>query len=395
MWGYKEFPWIKTVVQSGVVVRRVKEPIEPFKVPDENAVLWRYMDLAKLLTLLQNKSLFFCRIDKLGDQFEGRWSEKTLGMLRRREHLWIVDEPHQVLIQDRRSVTADKLVFPKKDRNCSAEETIKHWQERIRHPEDSLQYTYANCWYGGEEESAAMWKLYAGEEYGMAIRTSASKLLGSFTEYLPDYFGEVKYVSYDKYAIPIAALPPVFYKRSAFSHEKEVRAIIAPKQRESEETKEENTKSGISCPIDPCHLIEEIVVSPYSPVWFHEVIQNTVNNFGLDTQVRKSVIGYDEPSGGPRIEVFLTVNRLQHYFAFLPSEVSTAPLSCVQIEATSRKDAFIIARKEFKLSEQDPNLEVLTEEEYLEDYKCLPEDFKCIPKLPKGNDQDALGPDIS
>ena len=65
MWGYENIPWIRAATRSGVTVRRVKKPAEPVKVPDEKAELWRYMDLAKLLALLQNKSLFFCRIDKL------------------------------------------------------------------------------------------------------------------------------------------------------------------------------------------------------------------------------------------------------------------------------------------------------------------------------------------
>ena len=43
-----------------------------------------------------------------------------------------------------------------------------------------------------------MWKLFAGERYGVAVRTTAAGLVGSFTEHLPDYLGFVKYLAYDK-----------------------------------------------------------------------------------------------------------------------------------------------------------------------------------------------------
>lgn len=33
--------------------------------------LWRYMDLAKFLALLEDRALYFARADKLGDPFEG------------------------------------------------------------------------------------------------------------------------------------------------------------------------------------------------------------------------------------------------------------------------------------------------------------------------------------
>ena len=38
--------------------------------PDD-AVLWRYMDFTKFVSLLEKSSLFFARADKLEDPFEG------------------------------------------------------------------------------------------------------------------------------------------------------------------------------------------------------------------------------------------------------------------------------------------------------------------------------------
>ncbi|WP_257150127.1 hypothetical protein [Bacillus cereus] len=39
---------------------------------EENAKLWRYMDFAKLVSLLSNQSLYFCKSDEFRDVFEGR-----------------------------------------------------------------------------------------------------------------------------------------------------------------------------------------------------------------------------------------------------------------------------------------------------------------------------------
>jgi hypothetical protein len=39
--------------------------------PPDDAVLWRYMDFTKFVSLLETSALFFCRPDQLGDPFEG------------------------------------------------------------------------------------------------------------------------------------------------------------------------------------------------------------------------------------------------------------------------------------------------------------------------------------
>src|SRR6266478_4615364 len=36
-----------------------------------NTVLWRYMDFAKFVALLEQRAVYFCRADLLGDRFEG------------------------------------------------------------------------------------------------------------------------------------------------------------------------------------------------------------------------------------------------------------------------------------------------------------------------------------
>ena len=71
------------VARSGVERFEVKDPGSMIQIPEGNAVLWRYMDLAKLLALVSDRGLFFSALDTLGDRFEGQWSDRTLELIPR------------------------------------------------------------------------------------------------------------------------------------------------------------------------------------------------------------------------------------------------------------------------------------------------------------------------
>ena len=47
-------------------------------VPSDDAILWRYLDFTKFAALLNSKALYFCRLDCLGDPFEGAMGSKVL-----------------------------------------------------------------------------------------------------------------------------------------------------------------------------------------------------------------------------------------------------------------------------------------------------------------------------
>jgi hypothetical protein len=49
-----------------------------------DAKIWRYVDFAKFLSLIMSESLFFCRIDKLDDPFEGYYTYQDLYIQRER-----------------------------------------------------------------------------------------------------------------------------------------------------------------------------------------------------------------------------------------------------------------------------------------------------------------------
>lgn len=44
--------------------------------------IWRYVDFAKFVDLLERRQLHFARLDQLGDPFEGAPSDGTVALLR-------------------------------------------------------------------------------------------------------------------------------------------------------------------------------------------------------------------------------------------------------------------------------------------------------------------------
>ena len=158
MWRFSQTKWMQDAATPGVQRFDVKDPGNTIEIPDGNAVLWRYMDLAKLLALVSKRSLFFPALDKLGDRFEGRWSNRTLEMIQQRDELWIRDRGDHVIVEDRRH--DQHLEFPRLDPGWSVDETINHWNGALR-TGASRRSTFVNCWYEEAEESEAMWKLFA------------------------------------------------------------------------------------------------------------------------------------------------------------------------------------------------------------------------------------------
>ena len=134
-----------------------------FESPHEDAVLWRYMDFTKFVSLLDAQSLFFSRADRLGDPFEGSYSKANIAL-------------RPALYQ------GTILQF--------AWETLAPFYQAMR------QFTLINCWHEANHESAAMWRLYSRDNDGIAIRTTFNALTQSFTCNDTIFIGKVNYIDY-------------------------------------------------------------------------------------------------------------------------------------------------------------------------------------------------------
>ena len=142
-----------------------------YSIPSDDTVIWRFMDLAKFVSLLKDCALFMTRADKFDDQFEGAVCTEE-----------DEDKYNEAL--------ADYFADISNGRP-----TPKHLVEDIHEGNRLLrQNSYINCWYEGKHESMAMWRLYASgkESKGVSIKTTVGQLkkaIGSWVE-----IGRIEYI---------------------------------------------------------------------------------------------------------------------------------------------------------------------------------------------------------
>ena len=128
-----------------------------------------------------------------------------------------------------------------------------------------------------------MWKIYAGHNEGIAIKTDFASLAASFIGDEPIYIGEVTYIDYNVDVIPDElVLQALLYKRNHFEHEREVRVVKEPKDQSNLPAK------GEYSPVDLSLLIQDVIVSPLSPDWFTALVQSVANKYALQVNVKPS-----------------------------------------------------------------------------------------------------------
>jgi len=140
------------------------------------------------------------------------------------------------------------------------------------------EHTYISCWHNNEYESEAMWRLYSKDvTNAIAIQTTAKQLYLALDREPTIEIGKVRYIDFEK---AFASVNGAFwYKRKAFEHEREVRAIVH---------RHEEPCAGIPFPIDVERLIEGIYISPYAPKWFVSVVQSVVDTYRINKPVHQS-----------------------------------------------------------------------------------------------------------
>ncbi len=241
------------------------------KVPDE-AVLWRYMDLSRFLSLLEDEALHFARSDYMSDRWEGAFG-----------HVNIAERPR--LYGEHYS-----KMFP------TLSVAFKNMKRRI----------YLNCWYESGCESAAMWGLYQADGRGIAVRTTWGDLKASITSSLDIFGGRVKYVDYTTTFIPENSMfAPFMHKRQSFTHEQELRLVYwLDANTGPNETGEVGsggdhipwdapTEFGHKVSVDLDRLVGSIYVAPEAPAWFAELMSSLVKRYGHDWHVQHSDLSSD------------------------------------------------------------------------------------------------------
>lgn len=230
-------------------------PPHPVFIPPQDAdgFIWRYTDLAKLLSVLDRSALFFPRLDKLEDPFEGYYTKSILAF----ERLSFEDLPEEL-----------KGQIPNEQ---AFKNVVGNHRQMHEFAKNQREITFVNSWYCNQHESAAMWSQYLKTSEGIAIRSSYKRLTESLSRYdeYEVHVGMVNYIDYEHEKIPVGnIIAPTIYKRKSFEHERELRAVIWTMEHGKNDWGTGNKLKdvrGLYVPIEVPSLIERIYITPTAP----------------------------------------------------------------------------------------------------------------------------------
>lgn len=355
--SYWDIPELAAAIRPGAFTQGVMS-VPRETVPSGDSILWRFLDFPKLVSVLETRALFFTRADKLEDPFEGAWSDATLQLLRGTVEREVVEYDDYVLLRNRstgqslqlrRPITVpmspeQRQVFDRVAFGCESDSThlsasggllvlhhlptgqrfilqrgdaamgsgdtaiayalgdrdeaIKVARQMVDGARTRSRFTMVNCWYEGDHESDAMWKLYSNTPYGLAIRTDMRALVGSFVGRYPNAIARVQYIPYTDEVMPLGIDTPFLFKRINFEHEREVRVIMTQyvtyqhlggdRNRVEIDFSTNVCEVGLHYNVEPERLIQEIVVSPYAAPWLLELTRAVVGRYNLGAPVRES-----------------------------------------------------------------------------------------------------------
>jgi len=236
----------------------------PLIKPSPNAILNKYLDLPKFLSLLYKRSIFFTRLDKLEDRYEGVSSNASRELMLE----WY------------------------RDGAANDDEANQRLVEYLNFEKQYKTLVCINCWNKNQDESAALWKIYSDFGKGIMIKSSISSVEKALNTCAEDVrISEVKYINHEKDFSPAGNSYFAFiHKNKSYSYEEEIRLIyeIVPEFGWVHDWSKEEVETGKYIAVDLLSLIDEVILGPFSPNWVFEMITDLMYKYGIDRPVRKS-----------------------------------------------------------------------------------------------------------
>lgn len=226
--------------------------------PSEEDEIWRYLDFSQLVAMSVTNELWLSNVTRFKDPYEG-----TIPLPNRDAEIT------QLEVEMCIPRPLAKVVY-------SAVEDLLHRGGGC-----------VSCWNIGTHQSAALWDQYVSGGEGVAIHTTVGKLKESIKTDENLVFGEIRYIDYKEEEMGLGALAPIFHKRMSFSHENELRVCL-PKSSDFLE-------DGVPISIDINVLIDEVYTSPTANKWFPEILENTIEKFEIECDVKESDLYSDPP----------------------------------------------------------------------------------------------------
>lgn len=226
-----------------------------FNTPNDETVIWHFMNFPEFCSILVHDKLFFTRADCFDDPWEGAWPSYYHDRKFWQSHL-SGNQKHIDNIVD----------FFNKSLNSRKQFAV-------------------SCWHMNTSESEPFWKLYSNQKFGIAIKSTIGSLKKAVENSgWPVKIGAIEYIDFnnptktkfiDSYGLDI----PILYKRDVFKHESEVRAFIKEQKNPEKPFKGE---SGRTVSVSPQLLINSIVISPMASDWFVRVVKGMLEKFSYD-----------------------------------------------------------------------------------------------------------------
>ena len=239
------------------------------RMPDESELLWRYISFARYLTMLTTSKLWFSRVDKFDDPFEGAVTPLNAAM-----------REEQIRQFEIHAIPGAKKHF----------EWFHEGRRRMH---------YANCWHMNKIESNAMW-----EKYNSADTVAVVSSRGRFREAVQTdreiFLGKVEYKNYLPGTTDLVddgnGFGPIFTKRNNFDYEREVRAVLLDVSDMSTTTHDgetfpkllEGNPAGVQIEVDLEKLIEEVRIHPKSESDFLQTVEAITRKHSLNFPILDS-----------------------------------------------------------------------------------------------------------
>ena len=209
--------------------------------------IWRYMDFWKFLNLLETSSLYFSNAENLGDNYEGRIPKVVFDMMLKKDakyYSWI----------------------------------NKNVENHVR------KETLISSWSYNEKESFALWKMYAKDKMGIALKTDFKSLIKSFdkTERIIN-IGEIIYFNSENFDYSFIDINYVLQnKLEYYCFENEIRCVTICKPDEEIGNK--------LVEVDLNELIQTIYISPIAKPEHKKLIELLRKEYNLNFNIEFSEV---------------------------------------------------------------------------------------------------------
>jgi hypothetical protein len=222
--------------------------------PAAGTVLWRYLDCAKFMDILERRVLWFARADTFEDPLEGTYTDAELLQLRSLPSIPTPEGPDHV------------------------GDAYLRGSKMIR------STSFISCWRAGADESMAMW-----DRYRIAIKSTVGHFKEAVSGYGKSvYIGEVRYVDWKDSPWDNNLLAMCVRKVFAYKHESEVRALIWDTENLSRVSS--TIPLGLEVPFDPRKSITEVWVGPREKPWMYALVTEVMKRYGLAQEVIASTL---------------------------------------------------------------------------------------------------------